>query len=168
MKIYKKVWVVWKKHTYVFCSYKWELSDENNFSQHKLTFNLLPRYMFSLRSRLKNTQNHDVAKGLGVFVSVGVQTSILHPSEVQRVLSPQPKPFCVMMSILFLDSEWNLVKSRFWPYFLTILCTIQNIKKIWPKSKFYQISLCAQKWNNHHDTKRFRGRWKDSLNFIWM
>ena len=55
------------------------------------------------------------------MLSVGVQTSILHPNEVQRILSTPPKPFYVMLSIWFLGAEWNLVKSRFWPHFLTIL-----------------------------------------------
>ena len=77
--------------------------------------------MFLLKIRLKNTQNHDVARGLGGFLSVGVQTSILHPNEVQRVFSTPPKPFYVMLIIQFLGAEWHLVKSRFWPHFLTIL-----------------------------------------------
>ena len=59
--------------------------------------------------------------GWGVSVSVGVQTSILHPNEVQRVLTTPSKPFYVMLSISVLGAGRNLVKSRFWSHFLTIL-----------------------------------------------
>ena len=38
VKISKKVWVGWKNDKYVFSSWKWDLSDANNFSQQKLTF----------------------------------------------------------------------------------------------------------------------------------
>ena len=33
--------------------------------------------------------------------SVGVKTYILHPNEVQRILSTLPKPFYVVLSIHF-------------------------------------------------------------------
>ena len=45
--------------------------------------------MLLLKIRLKNTQNHDVTRGPGGFLSVGVQASILHPNQVQRVLPTQ-------------------------------------------------------------------------------
>ena len=45
--------------------------------------------MLLLKIRLKNTQNHDVTRGPGGFVSVGVQASILHPNQAQRVLPTQ-------------------------------------------------------------------------------
>ena len=99
VKMEKKVWVVSKNDKYVFCSPKCELSDENNVGQHSHVERLLPKYVLLLKIGLKNTQNHDVARGLGVFLSVGVQTSILHPNEVQRVLSTLPEPFYVMLSI---------------------------------------------------------------------
>ena len=58
---------------------------------------LLPTQSFSLKVRPKNTQNHDMAKMVGGFVDFGFQTFILHPDEVQSVLSTPPKPFYYML-----------------------------------------------------------------------
>ena len=69
VKIEKKVWVVSKNHKYVSCRCsQCKLCDENNFGQQNNVDLLFPKYVFILKIGVKNTQYHDVARGLGFFL----------------------------------------------------------------------------------------------------
>ena len=111
---------------------------------------MLPRKPLSLKLRLKNTQNHDMAKRVGGFVDFGFQTFILQPDEVQRVLSTPPKPFYYMLRTYFFGVGWILAKSRFLPNFLTVLRlkTVHFIVMYFICKFFFTISQPTWWWKN--------------------
>ena len=125
VKISKKVWVGWKNDKYVFCSWKWDLSDGNNFSQQKLTFCCLQSQFYKKFAK-KSLKIMIWVKGWGVLWILVFWPSYYFEMKF-KVSFQLPVNLFYMLSTQFLSAWWNLTKSRFWPIFLTILCMKYSI-----------------------------------------